>query len=206
MKILKLLLCFLIFYSCNGITEKKEQSDEIIIRDGLNLQYFYYKNEEIRNSDALNYFNLGQDKMRKGNLVEAKKLFLKSDQIEPDNLIVLNALGNIESHLKNFDKSYDYFYKAIKIDSLYSVTYLNLGTALNENFKEEQAIEVYDKGLNLKNNFVSKSEWYYSIAIAYYNLDDIGKSMEFNEKALIYVKKPELRESILLLKNILAEL
>jgi len=205
MKIFRFILCLLILYSCKGITEKREQLDDVTIRDGLNLDYYYYDNNKIKDSVASNYFNLGLREIQKENFINAREIIQKSNNIEPNNLIILNSLGNIECRLKNFDKSYEYFNKAIQIDSFFSPTYLNLGTTLNEDFKEEKAIEIFDKGIKLKDNLVSKSEWFYSKAIAYYNLDDIEKSIEFNEKALIYVEKSELKESIMELKNILKD-
>ncbi|NLP59412.1 tetratricopeptide repeat protein [Lutibacter sp. B1] len=205
MKIFRFILCLLILNSCKDINEKREQLDNVTIRDGLNLDYYYYGNTKIKDSVASNYFDLGLREIQKENFINAREIIQKSNNIEPNNLIILNSLGNIECRLKNFDKSYEYFNQAIQIDSFFSPTYLNLGTTLNEDFKEEKAIEIFDKGIKLKDNFVSKSEWFYSKAIAYYNLDDIEKSIEFNEKALIYVEKSELKESIMELKNILKD-
>tara|TARA_R110001606_G_scaffold265849_2_gene414828 strand:- start:978 stop:1589 length:612 start_codon:yes stop_codon:yes gene_type:complete len=179
----------------------KDKVDSIIIKSEKDSSILYYKNNGVKDSIASIFFNFGLDEKRNGEFRKALINFQKADSIEPRNVTIVNSLGTISSDLKNSDKAYEYYYKAIEIDSTYPHTYLNLGFEYNTNKQREKAIEILKKGLSIEYNTERKGYFNYNIANALYKLGKYNESELFNNTALELVKEKEIRNEIYELRN-----
>lgn len=161
---------------------------------------------EFRDSTAISKYDIGFNYLRKENLEMAKKYFLESLKIEPQNITILNVIGSIEANFKNFEKSYEYFEKSLRIKPRYSNTYMSYGVALNKSTEQLIAIEIWRKGLELELNYEKTGYFNYNIANAYYKLDEFKKSKKYNDIALGIVSDKEVIKDLMELKNALEKL
>jgi len=95
------------------------------------------------------------------NGVLAKKDFLKVIEIDSNNFEGYINLGDVETFFRNFDKSFYYYEKALKINPQNPITYISRGFAfyLSGNNKEackdwEKAIELGDT--SVMNDYINK--------------------------------------------------
>ncbi|AUC75699.1 tetratricopeptide repeat protein [Olleya sp. Bg11-27] len=187
----------------------KSDSEKTISKQSKDTTIFYknqYDKGWMKDSIASVTFDLASDQYVKGNFEKAKKLYQKANKIEPNNNIILNALGIISADLKNLNECIMYFEKSLKIDSTNTSTYMNFGTAYNKLLKFDKSIEVLKKGLNFEDIQERKGYFYYNLANSYYKKEDYKVSSEFSNKALKIVKEPAVREDIIELQNILLKL
>ncbi|MBL7561221.1 hypothetical protein JAO71_15590 [Olleya sp. YSTF-M6] len=187
----------------------KSDSEQIISKQSKDTTFInknQYEKGWMKDSIASVTFDLASDQYAKGNFGKAKKLYEKANKIEPNNTIILNALGDISADLKNLNECIMYFEKSLKVDSLNTSTYMNFGTAYNKLLKFDKSIEILKKGLDFENVQERKGYFYYNLANSYYKKEDYKTSSEFTNKALKIVKEPSAREDINELKNILLKL
>ncbi|WP_158848144.1 tetratricopeptide repeat protein [Algibacter sp. L1A34] len=199
-----LILAFIIltFLSC------KTETDKIISKNSGDSEIYYlnlFKSGEIKDSIASLTFDLASAKSAKNDHLKAKSLYKKANIIEPNNKIILNALGNETAELSQFKKSSEYFEKSLKIDSTYSLTYLNYGVALNKDKEFDKAIAIYNSGLNYEQDSERKGYFFYNIANVYYKMNDFNNSNKYNNKALNLVKDKKVREDILELRDVISD-
>ncbi|MBD3892253.1 tetratricopeptide repeat protein [Olleya marilimosa] len=203
MRNLLIIFITLTFLNC------KSDSEQIISKQSKDTTFInknQYEKGWMKDSIASVAFDLASDQYAKGNFGKAKKLYEKANKIEPNNTIVLNALGDISADLKNLNECIMYFEKSLKVDSLNTSTYMNFGTAYNKLLKFDKSIEILKKGLDFENVQERKGYFYYNLANSYYKKEDYKASSEFTNKALKIVKEPSVREDIIELKNILLKL
>jgi tetratricopeptide (TPR) repeat protein len=203
MRNLLIIFITLTFLNC------KSDSEQIISKQSKDTTFInknQYEKGWMKDSIASVTFDLASDQYAKGNFGKAKKLYEKANKIEPNNTIVLNALGDISADLKNLNECIMYFEKSLKVDSLNTSTYMNFGTAYNKLLKFDKSIEILKKGLDFENVQERKGYFYYNLANSYYKKEDYKTSSEFTNKALKIVKEPSAREDIIELKNILLKL
>lgn len=203
MRNLLITLIFFTFLSC------KNNSEKVVSKQSNDTSIHYknqFKHDGIMDSIASINFDLASKQDSKGNYEKAKKFYLKANDIEPNNKIILNALGDVSADLKNFEDCIKYFEESLKIDSLYTITYMNFGTAYNKLLEFDKSIEILNKGLELENNTERKGYFYYNLANSYYKKEDYKKSAELNNKALGIVKESAVREDIMELKDVLSDL
>ena len=136
---------------------------------------------------------------------KAKDLFLKANAIEPNNVLILNAIGIELSILKQLDMSSSYFENSLKVDSSVSETYLNYGVLLVKKKEYLNAIEIYKKGLEFENVKSQKGYFHYNIANAYYRMNNHTEAMKYLNLASKLVTEPRAMQDIeelrLVLKN-----
>ncbi|MDB2466822.1 tetratricopeptide repeat protein [Planktomarina temperata] len=77
-------------------------------------------------------------------------LLLNMITIDPEDEKRLATLALCYQHLKDFETSEEFYNKALAIKPDYATAHINLGSALKEQGKLEQAIEFYNKGLAIK--------------------------------------------------------
>ena len=203
MRNLLIIFITLTFLNC------KSDSEQIISKQSKDTTFInknQYEKGWMKDSIASVTFDLASDQYAKGNFGKAKKLYEKANKIEPNNTIVLNALGDISADLKNLNECIMYFEKSLKVDSLNTSTYMNFGTAYNKLLKFDKSIEILKKGLDFENVQERKGYFYYNLANSYYKKEDYKTSSEFTNKALKIVKESSAREDIIELKNILLKL
>ena len=148
MRNLLIIFITLTFLNC------KSDSEQIISKQSKDTTFInknQYEKGWMKDSIASVTFDLASDQYAKGNFGKAKKLYEKANKIEPNNTIVLNALGDISADLKNLNECIMYFEKSLKVDSLNTSTYMNFGTAYNKLLKFDKSIEILKKGLDFEN-------------------------------------------------------
>ena len=81
----------------------------------------------IKSDEALDWNSKGIELSKSGDYIQARKMFLKANSIEPNNPVILNNLGLNRSSVKEFDQAIEFFKKAyIKSDSTYHLAGVNL--------------------------------------------------------------------------------
>ncbi|MCB0747936.1 MAG: hypothetical protein KDC52_05315, partial [Ignavibacteriae bacterium] len=192
----------LTFSSC------KTDKDKIISKNSGDAEIYYlnlYESGELKDSIASLTFDLASEKSAKNKHLKAYELYQKANSIEPNNKLILNALGNETAELGRFKKSYEYFEKSLKIDSTFSLTYMNYGVSLNKNKEFDRAIAIYNIGLKYETDSERKGYFYYNIANVYYQMDDYKNSNKYNNKAIELVKDRKVREDLLELKDAVSD-
>jgi len=203
MKNILLTILILTFLNC------KSDSEKVVSKHSKDTTIHYknqFKRGGIKDSIASITFDLASEQNSKGNFSKAKKLYKKANDLEPDNKIILNALGGVSADLKNLADCTLYFEKSLKIDSTFTITYMNFGTAYNKLLKFNKSIVVLEKGLELENNQEKKGYFYYNLANSYYKKKDYETSYKLVNKALSIVKEPAVREDIIELEDVLSDL
>ena len=180
------------------IIEKPSGDASIYFREGIVEQ-------GLMDSLSFTFFDKGAMQYLKGNYKKAKEFYKKANEIQPDNILILNVLGNVEADLDNYDRSVHYFQRSIELDSLDTNTYLNFGTAYNKLKDFDNSIAILKKGLSIETNERFIGFFYYNLANSYYKKDDYKTSYSYNEKALKLVKLEGPRKDVLQLKKALSE-
>jgi len=136
-----------------------------------------------KKNDIDELFKSGIDFHRKGNLSEARSIYIKILQIKPDHFFALGNLGIIFSQLRQFDKAIDLFNKVIKINPGYAEGYNNLGNALYEISEYDKALYNYKKAVEINPKF---SDALNNLGNVYFKKDDINKAIENYELSIMY--------------------
>ena len=199
-----LLIIFIIsLLSCKNKTEDyihKQSKDATI---GTKNQYKY---GGITDTIASNIFDDASEQASKGDFEKAKKLYFKALTIEPNNVLINNAIGGIYADLDKKTNSIKYFKKSLNIDSTYNITYLNFGKSYNQLREFDESIAVLMKGLEYvdSKNIERKSYFYYNLANSYYKKKDYTKARIYNDKALNLVTNKAVKKDVLELSDVLA--
>lgn len=104
---------------------------------------------------------------KSGKLEEAKIIYEKILEKNPDTFEVINLLGVIFLQLKKYDQSILLIKKAININPKHPALYNNLANAFKESKKFNEALEAYNKAIELNPNY---TEAFCNIGILYKNL------------------------------------
>ena len=194
-----LILLFILALSCT-----KKSTDQVVVKNSKGPEVFVYSNNnDFNNSSNSIIFNKALDEVQNRHFKKAKKLFLKVYKNEPDNLIILNSLGNTEKELNNFEKASQYYKKAIMIDSSYAHTYINFATACNRNYKHSTAIQILTKGIQIETDNHTTAAMYYAIAVSYYRIKNYESAISFNKKAINLTPEHDFKKDMLRLNNLL---
>jgi len=184
----------------------KQNSDTLYSKNSGDLETYFLDERVlalIENESARSKFKDGCILSSQNNHEKAKVLFTKANEIEPNNVLILNAIGLELSFLNEFDLSSEYFKRSLKVDSTVSVTYLNLGVLLGKKKEYLEAINQYKKGLEFEKVNSQKGYFYYNIANAYYKLNNQSEAMKFIEMASKLVTEPKAMKDIEELKFVL---
>ncbi|PWK16883.1 tetratricopeptide repeat protein [Xanthomarina spongicola] len=197
-----ILTIFIFFLSCkNDIHSDKEKI--VTTKDG-NTNVFYknsFENGFIKDSIAAFDFDKGIEQGSQLNFKSSRAFFESANKQEPNNTIIINALGNVNADLKEFGKSYEYFEKSLRIDSLYAATYLNYGFSKARNDERKKAIELYKKGISLERSEEKRGYFHYNMSRAYYQLyDDENAKLHIN-KSIELVNDEVLKKEIIKFKE-----
>ena len=121
---------------------------------------FLKKNSE---SDiVLNLLGLSYQKI--GRYDKSETSFVIANQINPDNISVLNNLGNNFKYKLEFTRSREYFYKAIEKNSNYTEALLNLGTVEFVTNNNETAIKLFERALKTNNKAIPIHLYYQDLS------------------------------------------
>jgi len=80
---------------------------------------------------------------------KATEYLQKALELNPDNKDIIQALGDINDKMKNFDLAEKYYLQVQKFTPNDPLTYYNLAGFYNNNGKFDKAIEMYDKRIAL---------------------------------------------------------
>jgi Tfp pilus assembly protein PilF len=166
-----LILLFTII-SCDG---KKSREQEVIAKESLIRR----GTKSIKNIYAKKEFANGLDLIEQQEYEKARISFLKADSVEPNNVIIKNAIGNVTGTIESPTNSFKYFEIAMKIDSTNAKTYANYGYWLNRDSLYEDAINLMHYGLRISKADITDSQ------ILYLNLAYSFHQLSQNAKALI---------------------
>lgn len=198
MKYIHFLIIFISILSCkNDIHSDKEK---IITTNDGNTNVFYknsFKNGLIKDSIAALNFDKGIEQSSQLNFKKSRKYYEYANQLEPNNVIIINALGNVNADLKDFKESNEYFEEALSLDSLDAITYLNYGFSRARNNEFNKAIGFYKKGIRFERNGEKRGCFYYNMSRAYYQLYDDNKAKFYIDKSIELVNDEVLKKEIL---------
>lgn len=189
----------------NDVYSDKEKI--VTTKDG-NTNVFYknsFKNGLIKDSIAAIEFDKGIEQSSHLNFKKSKEFYESANDLEPNNTIIINALGNVNADLKDFKKSYEYFEKSLRIDSLDAITYLNYGFSRARNDEFEKAIELYNQGIGLERSGEKRGYFHYNMSRAYYQLYEDDKAKFHINKSVELVNDEVLKKEILKFRETINE-
>jgi tetratricopeptide (TPR) repeat protein len=105
--------------------------------------------EEQPAAASIFYHNLGLQKRRMGNNREAADLFQKSLKAEPNNVEVLQNLGDVFLQLGRYDEAIEALQKAVALNPSNAETHANLGAALLSRGKNEEGVQALKTAVEL---------------------------------------------------------
>ncbi len=114
-----------------------------------------------------------------GKLTAAAKLYNNILNEQPDNIDVIFLTGTLNLQQRNFEIACMFFRKVLKLNPDYAMAHNNLGIALHESGKIDEAIKCYKKAIKLKPNY----------STTYFNLGNTLKQQGKLEGAVVNYKK-----------------
>ena len=145
------------------------------------LTEFYQHDANWSNEDDL---SLAVGLHQAGKLTEARRLYDKILQTQPNHADALHLRGGIAWQQGEHDLAVDLIRKAIKLNPKFAKAHSNLGNALKDLGRLDEAVDAFQTAVKLKPNF---AEAHYNLGNA---LSDQGK---FDASAASYRKAPRLR-------------
>ena len=113
---------------------------------------------------------------------DAIVLLIDMIEIDPEDEERLATLALCYQHLEDFEASEEAYKKALAIKPDYAKAHMNLGSALREQGKLEEAIEACNKALTIKPDY---AEAYNNMGIALQAQGKLEESIEAYNKALV---------------------
>ena len=136
MKELLVIIISIFVFSCNS------KNNENIVYDNSEKNLIDYENLKIKNSEAKKTFIDGLKNVENIEYENAYSKFIEANKIEPNNVLILNGLANVENLQGKKLEAEKKFKEAIKIDSLYIPSYVNYGKLLHEQTKYSDADKI----------------------------------------------------------------
>ncbi|MCK4358417.1 MAG: tetratricopeptide repeat protein [Candidatus Cloacimonetes bacterium] len=149
-------------YNLGVVYGKKLLTDKAIGEYKLAIKY--------KPDYAKAHLNLGGQYFNKTLYDEAIKEYeiaLNYTQDDLDKVDLYGRLGLLYNHPKeNYDKSIEYYKKALNIQPENEIIYINIGTVYDDKGDYSKAIEYYQKAIEINPDY---AEAYYNMGIAYYS-------------------------------------
>lgn len=144
------------------------------------------------------YRTMAQAYMMLGDLDKAMDNNIEALRIDAGNLWALVLMGNIMSRKNDVETAMTYYKKVLKYHPDDFMALNNVGGALMEQGKFDEAIETFEKCLKIDNSYMNA---YYGMALAYYNKKDAKKAMEVAMEGVSQAtdrkENPQVREELL---------
>ena len=121
---------------------------------------------------------LGLTYQNLGNYEEAEKKFLRTLQVNPENISAVNNLGNNYKYINNFEKAEEYFKKAIQAKPNYISALVNYGNLKFELNEFEESLDFLNRALELNNKTI----------LIHLNLSLVYQALGNFEKAINHLK------------------
>ncbi len=181
-----------IFLACKGQTDNSKDNPSlskmrnVIVNDNL----------LIKDTIAKNYFMQGLDAISFDNFTDAKKYFLKANEIEKNSPIILNGLANIINKLGDSLEAETLYLRSISIDSNYIISYVNYGNYLRQQHRLEKAKNILLQGFRFNPSDQEKTGLYYNLALVNLNLNNCDEAIECANKAKSSTPNQTEKESL----------
>jgi superkiller protein 3 len=129
-------------------------------------------------------YQQGNAAQKAGNFSEAERIFRRVIELNPNDAVAYNNLGNALYLQKKLDETIAALRKAIELDPNYAPAYNGLGHALRNQGKLDEAISAFQKALELDPN---EARAYYGLGIV---LRKQGKLDEAFARARVCISLP----------------
>ncbi|GEM_PF-833062 len=146
----------------------------------------YRRHVELENAKPLSarepyaYYSLGVALLNRGFVKDAKPLFIRARELDPDSIFINNALGNVYVIEGNAGLALSHFQDAKKIADReridYPPVYEGLGDVYNMRGETARAKDAYQTVLRLRTDY----------APAHYKLGEIAVKEKDNKRAIEY--------------------
>ena len=174
-----------LFVSCKKSKEFFIVSEDPLISYSISDKNIVIFLENFNNDGEIGDLNDKATSLKEnGASAKARSLLLKALELDTQDPVIYNNLGNIEYDEKNFDKAIEYFNKSIKFsDSLYFLAYYNLGKTYSLIGEEEKAEVILKLAENKTDNQFLKGLARYHLAVSYLEYGEVIKGSEALKKA-----------------------
>lgn len=187
------LLLFVLLYSCKSdikVPRTIISEEPLIEYSRMNGSVRFYHSKFDKFTDTLNQLNnLAMDLALEHDYKEARKHFLRALKINPNNVVLLNNIGNLEKNDKNYIKAIRYYKESFtKSDSLYFIAAMNLGqtySKIGSNRTAEKTLRYVIKNTDI--DFVKGITFYY-LADNYLKYGNVDKGKNALTKAGLLLK------------------
>lgn len=140
--------------------------------------------EELNNS-PVSPASQGYEKLKAGDLLQAKQLFLQALASDGNDLKVLNYLGFVLYQLKEYEHGEAICRKAVSVSPENAYACKGLGLHCAKNGKVAEGISFIHRAIELSADFVDA---YYDLAVIHYEAGNFDEARESLKMGLIHVK------------------
>ena len=147
---------------------------------------FTYERPKIKDSIAQDYYSKGLDAVKKEEAVKAEYYFRKADTAENNNPIIITALGNMAYVLGDSLRGSYLYLRAISIDSIYALAYLNYAKHSREEHQLERANILLLKAIHFNPDDYDKGRIYHDLASLNIDLNNRDSAIEYAKKAKLF--------------------
>lgn len=133
------------------------------------------KEAEVRRLRARAAYELALADLRDGRISVGLASLQDAISLNPDEPVYQNTLGLVHLNLKNFPQAMEAFERALQFSPDYADAHHNMGVALAEAGRWEEAIKAYRKALAIP-TYAHPESVYTNMGWAYYNLDRLGEA------------------------------
>ncbi|HEY9117902.1 MAG TPA: tetratricopeptide repeat protein, partial [Roseivirga sp.] len=163
----------------------------------------YYNHMKFENSKIGKLYEEGMKSVRAKDYTKAKKYFLRANQLEPENPVILNSLGSIATEFQEYELAIDYYQQAIALsDATYTGAINNLGIVYLELEDYKKALNIFNKVLQSTDDPILQAAAWYSLTHAHLRLDSCEEAKkafgEFRERTGTIDKYLALTEQLYL--------
>ena len=116
---------------------------------------------------------------RTGNYEDAELLYRRILEYYPDNIHVLNYLGNVLQDQQKYDQALGCYQRAMQLNPAFAGSYYHLGALFETVDKCERAIEYYEKAIQLDSHFAG----------SFNNLGNVYRKLGRLDEAIPYFQK-----------------
>ena len=156
-----------------------------------NANIKFYHSDFDKFTDTIKKLNtIAMDLAIEHNYTESRKYFLKTLEISPNDVVLLNNIGNLEKNDEQFIKAIKYYKESFrKSDSLYYVAALNLGQTYSIIGTNTEAERTFDKVIEITDIHFINGVTYYYLADHFLKYGNINKGKNALSKASSFLEK-----------------
>ena len=118
---------------------------------------------------------------KKGNILEAEKIYNDILRSDPQNIQVIDLLANIKLTTKDFQTAYTLYHKILELDSDNKDALFNIAISAKNLGHLAEAIDSYKKVIEL---YPDTEEAYYNIASLYSDSGDMDDAIKYYKRVL----------------------